>query len=193
MTKTRLEAFSDGVLAILITIMVLELKVPHGLSWEEIHPALTTIATYVLSFLVIAIYWVNHHHMLHTIGRVNAKIMWANIHLLFWLSLVAFVTAWLNETSFNSISVAAYGVDMIMCAISYQILGKVIKQGHTLHPKLSEVLHRSGPKEWASTALYASSVPLAFVAPVISCVIYVIVPIVWIIPNKEIERALEDI
>jgi len=192
MTKTRLEAFSDGVIAILITIMVLELKVPHGASWEALHPALETLATYALSFAVVGIYWVNHHHMLHTVRDVNGKIMWANLHLLFWLSLVAFVTAWVNETGFSNIAVAAYGVDMIMCAISYQILGRVIKKGHTLHPRLSEVLHRNGPKEWASTALYVSSVPLAFVEPAISCVIYVLVPLVWIMPNKEIEKALGE-
>jgi uncharacterized membrane protein len=140
----------------------------------------------------VGIYWGNHHHLLHTASGVNGKIMWANTHLLFWLSLVPFTTAWINEKSFDSISVAIYGTDLILCAIAYQILARQIKSGYTRHTKLTEALHRSGPKEWISTISYVASIPLAFVHPMISCAIYVILAIIWIVPNKEIEQVLEE-
>lgn len=192
MNKTRLEAFSDGVLAILITIMVLELKVPHGTSWAELHPALETLASYALSFVYLAIYWGNHHHLLHTVSRVNGRVMWANMHLLFWLSLVPFATAWMNDTSFASISVAVYGVDMVLCAIAFTILAKSIHGHHTANAKLSEALRKGNIKANLSMLLYFSSIPLAFVEPLISCAIFVIVAIIWIVPDKEIEKILNE-
>jgi TMEM175 potassium channel family protein len=192
MNKTRLEAFSDGVLAIIITIMVLELKVPAGTSWAEVHPALEKLGSYTLSFVYLAIYWGNHHHLLHTVSRVSAKIMWANMHLLFWLSLVPFATAWMGEASFDSISVAVYGTLLLLSAIAYTILSKAIESGPTSHPKLSEVLHKTGAKEILSMTLYLSSIPLAFVEPLISCGLFVIVTIMWIVPNKEIEQLLNE-
>jgi len=192
MNKTRLEAFSDGVLAILITIMVIELHAPDGVSWDELAPVVHTLGSYVLSFVFLAIYWGNHHHLLHTVSRVNGKIMWANMHLLFWLSLIPFATAWMGDTRFDSIAVAAYGALLLLCAIAYSILAKTIQRSHTTHTRLSEAVHKTGTKETASTLLYLSSVPLAFLAPVISCAIFVLVAAMWIMPNKEIERVLSE-
>jgi uncharacterized membrane protein len=192
MNKTRLEAFSDGVLAILVTIMVLELKVPSGTSWTELHPVLETLGSYLLSFTYLAIYWGNHHHLLHTVGKVNAKIMWANMHLLFWLSLVPFATSWMGGNSFDSISVAVYGALLVLCGLSFGILTLVIEQNRIEHTKLSEAFKKTRAKERLSTFFYVSSIPLAFVQPVISCAIFVIVAIMWIVPSKEIEEALGE-
>src|SRR4051812_32446142 len=130
MTKTRLEAFSDGVIAIIITIMVLELKIPHGTDWEAIRPMFPVFVSYILSFIIIGIYWGNHHHLLHTVGHVNSRMMWANLHLLFWLSLIPFSTAWMGENNFNSTTVMIYAALMALCGVAYYILLRTIAGAH---------------------------------------------------------------
>src|SRR5918994_1650877 len=162
MSKGRLEAFSDGVIAILITIMVLELKVPHGADWAALRPLLPVFLTYVLSFIYLAIYWNNHHHMLHATDQINGKILWANMHLLFWLSLVPFVTGWMGENHFAPLPTAAYGAVMLLAAVAYTVLQNAIiarqGPGSRLAPAVAGDL-----KGKASLALYASAIPLAFV------------------------------
>ena len=191
MTKGRLEAFSDGVIAILITIMVLELKVPH----EDATPhalvsRLPVFLTYVLSFVYVGIYWNNHHHMLHATTRVTGGALWANLHLLFWLSLVPFVTGWMGENHYEPLPTAAYGVVMLFAAISYVIL-----QATLLRDPHNQALSRavgSDLKGKISLALYLASIPLAFVASWMSVAIYVAVALIWLIPDRRIERALEE-
>ena len=188
MGKGRLEAFSDGVIAIIITIMVLELKIPHGTDWTAIRPLLPALGTYVLSYVFLGIYWNNHHHMLHAAERVNGKILWANLHLLFWLSLVPFVTGWAGENRFTPIPTAAYGIVLLMAAIAYTILERAIIHlhgpGSTVHRALSV-----GVKEFVSTASYVCAIPLAFVDTRISFALYVLVALVWLVPDPRIERA----
>jgi len=192
MTKTRLEAFSDGVLAIIITIMVLELKVPHGTSWEDIKPVLPILGAYVMSFIYIAIYWGNHHHLLHTIHHVNGKIMWANAHLLFWLSLVPFATAWMGENHFASVTVAVYSGLLLLCGVAFNLLQISLSAHQVKNPKLVEALEKTAKKGIISFATYAASVPLAFLHPGISGFLLVAVAVMWIIPDKNIEQALKE-
>jgi uncharacterized membrane protein len=192
MTKTRLESFSDGVLAILITIMVIELKVPAGTDWAALSPTISTLGSYTLSFVYLAIYWGNHHHLLHTAGRVNGKIIWANMHLLFWLSLVPFATSWVGGARFDSISVAVYGGLLVLCAVAYTILAQAIAKYNPERTKFSEALHKGDVKGKFSAALYLASVPLAFVHPLISCAIFVFVAVIWIVPNKDVEKVLGE-
>ena len=192
MNKNRLEAFSDGVLAILITIMVLELKPPYGSNWGAIKPVLETLGSYLLSFVYLGIYWGNHHHLLHTANRVNAKIIWANMNLLFWLSLVPFVTSWMGGNSFDSVSVAVYALLLVFCGISFSILRKAIQLTKTEHTRFSEAFHKSNKKEQISTVLYLAAIPLAFVDALISCALIAIVAMIWIVPNKEIEQILSE-
>ena len=182
MSKTRLEAFSDGVFAILITIMVLELKIPHGDDWAALRPVLPVLATYVLSFAFLGIYWNNHHHMLHTTERVNGPILWANHHLLFWLSLVPFVTGWMGENHYAPVPTAAYGVILVMSAVSYTLLQKAILLHHGPESKLARAVGSNG-KGKLSLALYVSAVPLAFVNQWLSDAIYVAVAIIWFLPD----------
>ncbi len=191
MNKTRLEAFSDGVLAIIITIMVLELKMPKGTDWEAIKPILPTLGSYVLSFVFIGIYWANHHHLLHTATHVNGRIIWANLHLLFWLSLVPFATMWMGENNFDSTPVAIYGSLLVLCGVAFTILAKTIIISRKEVSVLSHGDQQINAKAKISTLLYLSSVPLAFVHPLISCSLFIIVSAMWIIPNKEIEKVLE--
>ena len=193
MNKTRLEAFSDGVFAIIITIMVLELKVPEGTSWAVIKPLIPIFFCYLLSFVFVAIYWGNHHHLMHTAKKVNAGVIWANMHLLFWLSLVPFATGWMGVNNFEKVTVAAYGTLLICCGISFTLLSNAIKKSYTHETALANALAKDNVKGLISLFLYGCSVPLAlYVHPAISAVLFVIVSIMWIIPSKEIERALDD-
>lgn len=192
MTKSRLEAFSDGVLAIIITIMVLELKVPHGSAWKDLHPLIPVFLSYILSFVFIAIYWGNHHHLLHTVHHVNSKIIWANIHLLFWLSLIPFTTAWMGENHFDTLPVALYGILLLLCAISFYILQRTIMSHYTHTTNLIEALMKQKKKAWLSLILYTCSVPIAFLNSIIAAVLFVIVAVMWVIPDKNIEKALKE-
>ncbi|MEQ1729788.1 MAG: TMEM175 family protein [Vicinamibacterales bacterium] len=186
MSKTRLEAFSDGVFAILITIMVLELKIPHGDDWAALRPVLPVLATYVLSFAFLGIYWNNHHHMLHAAERVNGPILWANHHLLFWLSLVPFVTAWMGENHYSPVPTAAYGVILVMSAVSYTLLQRAILKHHGPESKLAKAVGSDG-KGKLSLALYLSAIPLAFVNQWLSDAIYVAVAVMWFVPDRRLE------
>src|SRR5712672_2121973 len=174
MSKTRLEAFSDGVMAILITILVLELKVPHAADWEALRPLAPIFLTYVLSFIFLGIYWNNHHHLLHTADRVNGKILWANLHLLFWLSLVPFVTGWMGENHFEAKPVAAYGVVLLCAALAYTILTRVLLRIHEKDSVFARGLGRDA-KGYLSLAFYLVAIALAFVEPWIACALYVAV------------------
>ena len=183
MPKNRLEAFSDGVIAILLTIMVLELKIPHGDTWADLRPVLPVLVTYVLSFLYIAIYWNNHHHMLHATQTVTGPILWANNHLLFWLSLVPFVTGWMGENHNAPVPTAAYGIVLEMAGVSYTILLRAIL---ATQPKDSPLARAVG-RDWkgkASMACYAAAVPLAFVNQWIADALYAGVALMWFIPDR---------
>lgn len=192
MTKSRLEAFSDGVLAIIITIMVLELKVPHGVELNDLLPLIPIFLSYILSFIFVGIYWGNHHHLLHTVHHVNSKIIWANMHLLFWLSLIPFTTAYMGENHFEKLPVALYGVDLLCCAISFYILQRTIVNHYTHTTKLAEALAKQVKKGYLSVACYMLSIPMAFYLPVISARLFVFVAVLWIIPDKNIENALRQ-
>ncbi len=192
MNKARLEAFSDGVLAILITIMVIELKVPHSTNWEAIKPVLLTLGSYVLSFVFIAIYWGNHHHLLQTAQKINGKIIWANMHLLFWLSLIPFATSWMGENNFDSVPVAVYGALLVLCGIAFTILVVLVQKSRQLPSDLAAIFQQTNMKGKISTLLYLSSIPLAFLHPLISCIIFIIVALMWIMPNKDVERILDE-
>jgi uncharacterized membrane protein len=189
MPSGRLAAFSDGVLAIIITIMVLEMKVPHGASIADLWPLLPLFLSYVLSFVYVGIYWNNHHHMLHVTERVNGAILWANLHLLFWLSLIPFVTGWMGENSFAPAPTALYGVVLLAAAIAYRILQRVIIAEHGESSLLATAI--SGDlKGKLSLLLYAIAIPTAFLHQWISGGIYVLTALIWLIPDRRIERAL---
>src|SRR5689334_7314285 len=191
MGKGRFEAFSDGVLAIIITIMVLELKVPHGTDWHAIESLKGVFFTYVLSFIYVGIYWNNHHHMLHATTRVSGAAMWANLHLLFWLSLVPFVTGWMGENHFEALPTAAYGVVLLMAAVAYTILQATLTRQRDHNAALANAIKRDG-KGKLSLVLYLASVPLAFVVTWASLALYVIVALIWLIPDRRIERVLAE-
>ena len=189
MGKSRLEAFSDGVIAIIITIMVLELKVPHGTDAAALKPLLPVLSAYALSFLYIGIYWTNHHHMLHTVHKVTGPILWANLHLLFWLSLFPFTTAWMSENHFAKGPAAFYGVVLLMAAIAYWTLQQLIisSQGP------QSLLKRAVKGDWKgklSPMLYAVAIALAFYMEWLALAIYVLVALLWLVPDRRIERAL---
>jgi len=186
MTKSRLEAFSDGVIAILITIMVLELEIPEGDALSDVRPLLPVFLTYVLSFVFLGIYWNNHHHMFHATDRINGKILWANNHLLFWLSLVPFVTGWMGRNQFAAVPTAAYGVVLLCAAFAYWILQAAILSEHGPDSRLARALGSAG-KERLSLALYAAAIPLAFVNQWFSDAIYITVAAMWLVPDKRIE------
>ncbi len=190
MTKGRLEAFSDGVIAILITIMVIELHAPDGNDLTALGPVVPVLLSFVMSFVYLAIYWNNHHHMLHAVRRINGAVLWANMHLLFWLSLVPFVTAWMGASRFAAIPVAAYGCVLLAAAIAYFVLSRVLIATHPENATLAIAVGRDS-KGIASVVLYAVAVAVALVAPLVSCGIYVLVAVVWLIPDPRIERALE--
>jgi uncharacterized membrane protein len=189
--KGRLEAFSDGVIAILITIMVLELKVPHGTDLEALRPLVPVFLTYVLSFVYLGIYWNNHHHMLQATRRINGKILWANLHLLFWLSLVPFVTGWMGENDLAPLPTAVYGAVLLVAGISYLILQNAIVAHEGKSSKLAIAVgkDRKGP---ISAVLYAAAIPLAFAHRVIAAGIYVLVALMWLIPDRRIESKLNQ-
>ena len=187
MAKERLLAFSDGVLAIIITIMVLELKVPHGADVAALVKLLPIFLSYVLSFVYIAIYWHNHHHMMHTTQHVTGGILWANTHLLFWLSLVPFATGWMGENKFAPLPTAIYGVALLMPAIAYYILQTVIIRAQGAGSPLATAIGGDW-KGKASPLLYAAAIPLAFFSPWISCALYVLVAIIWLVPDRRIEK-----
>lgn len=190
--KTRLEAFSDGVRAIIITIKVLELKVPHSAELKDLLPRIPIFFSYILSFVFVGIYWGNHHHLIHTVHHVNSKIIWANMHLLFWLSLIPFTTAYMGENHFDKLPVAFYGVDLLFCAMAYQLLHNTIIAHYKHQTKLSEALQKQGKKGYFSLASYLLAIPLAFYLPIISALLFVLVAVLWVIPDKNIERALKE-
>ena len=186
MTKNRLEAFSDGVLAIIITIMVLELRVPHGAELESLSPLLPVFASYVMSFIYLGIYWNNHHHLLQAVRYVNGRVLWANLHLLFWLSLIPFATSWMGENSFAEVPVSLYGVALLMPAIAYSILVRVLISSHEENHTLREAIG-SDKKGKLSVALYLTGIALSFVHPLLAFAIYILVALIWLVPDKRIE------
>ena len=190
MLKNRLEAFSDGVLAIIITIMVLELKVPHGVELAALRPVLPVFLSYVLSFIYVGIYWNNHHHLLHSAKHVNGGILWANLHLLFWLSLFPFTTGWIGENHVAPAPVAVYGFVLLMAAIAYLILQRAIIALQGCESLLAMAIGMDW-KGKLSFALYLAAIPLAFVNPWIAIALYVAVALMWLVPDQRIERALE--
>ncbi len=189
MRKTRMEAFSDGVIAILITIMVLELKVPQGADLAALGPLIPIVLSYVLSFIFIGIYWNNHHHLLQAARHVNGAILWANLHLLFWLSLLPFATAWMGENSFATWPVALYGADLLLAAVAYTILVRSLLALHGRDSTLARAIG-SDFKGKISVVLYVLALPLAFLDAWIACGIYVLVAGIWFIPDPRIERRL---
>jgi len=190
MNKARLEAFSDGVIAILITIMVLELKIPHDASPGALLPLTPIFLTYVLSYIYIGIYWSNHHHMLHAVTRVDGKILWANLHLLFWLSLVPFATGWMGENHFVSLPVALYGAVLLGAAAAYTILQTVIIAVHGHDSKLAVAVGKDF-KGKVSMLFYAIGIPLAFVHEVLAECLYIAVALIWLVPDRRIEAVLK--
>jgi len=191
MGKDRLAAFSDGVIAIIITIMVLELKVPHGADWAALRGVAPNFVAYVLSFVYLAIYWNNHHHLLHTVTRVDGLILWANSHLLFWLSLVPAATAWMGENFLAPLPTAVYGVSLLMPAIAYYLLQRAIVHQQGKHSVLASALG-SDVKGKISPLLYAAAVALAFVDAWLSIAIYALVAVMWLIPDRRIEKVLRE-
>jgi uncharacterized membrane protein len=189
MGKGRLEAFSDGVLAIIITIMVLELRVPHGTELAALRPLVSVLLSYLLSFIYLGIYWNNHHHLLHVTRRVTGAILWANLHLLFWLSLVPFVTSWMGENHFAPIPTALYGGVLLMAALAYWILQRLILRAEGSRSLLATALGRDF-KGKLSPLLYVLAIGAAFVRPGIAHGVYVLVALLWLIPDRRIERAL---
>ena len=191
MSKTRVEAFSDGVMAILITIMVLELKIPHGDSIRVLAPLVPAFLTYVLSYVYLGIYWNNHHHMLHATERINGKILWANLHLLFWLSLVPFVTGWMGENHFAATPTAVYGGVLLAAAIAYLLLQSTIIADQGPASKLAAAVEKD-LKGKISPILYAAAIPLAFVREWAADAIYVAVALMWLVPDRRIETTVTD-
>ena len=191
MTKNRLEAFSDGVMAIIITIMVLEMKVPHGDGLSDLLPLWPVFLSYVLSFVYLGIYWNNHHHLFQAVKQVNGPILWANSHLLFWLSLVPFASGWMGENHFGQVPVLVYGVVMLMAGVAYFVLCRVLIAHHDADSILAVALGQDR-KGMLSVALYLLAVALSFVDGRFSLALYVLVALIWIKPDRRIERALTD-
>ena len=189
MTKGRLEAFSDGVVAILITIMVLELRAPHGSDWAALKPVIPGLLTYVLSFVFLGIYWNNHHHMLHAAVHINGKVLWANQHLLFWLSLVPFVTGWMDENHFAPVPVAAYGVVLFLAAMAYWLLKNTLIEAQGTGSKLAAALG-DDVKGKISPLLYLVAIAAASIDRRISLAIYALVALMWLVPDPRIESKL---
>ncbi|NUM46639.1 MAG: DUF1211 domain-containing protein [Anaerolineales bacterium] len=190
MSKGRLEAFSDGVIAIIITIMVLELRVPEGGDWQALGPLIPVFLSYVLSFVFVGIYWNNHHHLFQVVKHVNGTVLWANLHLLFWLSLVPFVTAWMGENHFAAVPVALYGVVLWFSGLAYFFLTRALLNLHDEESTLAKALQWNF-KEIFSLVSYTAAIPLAFVSTWISGGLYVLVAIIWLIPDSRIERNLK--
>jgi uncharacterized membrane protein len=192
MNKGRLEAFSDGVIAIIITIMVLELRPPHGADLAELRPLIPVFLSYMLSFIFVGIYWNNHHHLLQAVRQVNGNILWANMHLLFWLSLIPFTTNWMGENPFTAWPVALYGIVLLCAAIAYTILVRLLIAHHGKDSTLATAVG-GDIKGYVSLACYLLAVPLAFVYPQLSCGLYVLVAIIWFIPDSRIEKQLVSV
>ena len=191
MKKGRLEAFSDGVIAIIITIMVLELKIPHGAEWESLRPIIPVFLTYLLSFIYLGIYWNNHHHMLYVTDHINGKILWANMHLLFWLSLIPFTTGWMGENHFAPLPTAVYGMVLLAAAIAYYILQKLIIRQQGAGSKLKAAIGKD-IKGKISPLIYVVGILMAFVNQWISDGLYVLVALMWLIPDRRIETKLNE-
>ena len=190
MGKGRLEAFSDGVIAVIITIMVLELKVPHEASLAALNDAMPIFGSYVLSFVFIAIYWNNHHHMLHAVQTVSGAALWANLHLLFWLSLVPFMTAWMNDSHFAVIPVAFYGVVLLLAGTAYYVLAQILIRLHGSQSALAAAIGGDA-KGLTSMALYALAIGLAFINRWLAIALYALVALMWLVPDKRIEKVLK--
>lgn len=189
MSKGRMEAFSDGVIAILITIMVLELKVPREADLAALLPLVPVFLSYVISFLFLGIYWSNHHHLLQAIKHVDGRVLWANLHLLFWLSLIPFVTGWMGENNFAPWPVACYGVVLLFAAIAYFILTRVLIALHGRDSVLGTAVGRDF-KGKVSIVIYLSAIPIAFVDSWFACALYILVAVIWLIPDRRIEKTL---
>lgn len=192
MTKARLEAFSDGVIAVIITILVLEIKVPEGTDLSALRSLAPVFLCYVLSFVFIGIYWNNHHHLLHAVKRIDGSVLWANLHLLFWLSLIPFVTGWMGENHFAPWPVALYGVVMLGSGVAYFILTRVLIAANGEDSTLATAVGRD-TKGKISVLLYSAAVPLAFLSAWAACAIYVLVALMWLCPDRRIERKIEGL
>jgi len=191
MGKARLEAFSDGVIAILITILVLELKVPHGTDLAALRPLVSVFLTYVMSFVYLGIYWNNHHHLLHATTRIDGKVLWANMHLLFWLSLVPFTTGWMGENHYDATPTAGYGVVLLFAGVAYFVLARAIIAAQGPDGKLARAVGRD-VKGRVSMVLYAVAIGLAFVRPWLAHVLYIGVALMWLVPDRRIEKKLSE-
>lgn len=191
MKTSRLEAFSDGVIAIIITIMVLEIRLPHGTDVEALGPLLPMFLSYVLSFIYVGIYWTNHHHVFQAAQRVNGKILWANLHLLFWLSLIPFATRWIGEYHGAAWPAACYGFVLLMAAIAYNLLEQSIVKHHGEDSMLGRAVGRES-KGWISAGLYLAAIGLAFLRPWVSEMLYALVALMWTVPDRRIERILSE-
>jgi uncharacterized membrane protein len=189
MGKGRLEAFSDGVIAILITIMVLELKVPHEANLEALRPLIPVFLSYVLSFIYLGIYWNNHHHLFQAVRHVNGSVLWANLHLLFWLSLIPFVTGWMGENNFDALPVAFYGAVLLLAAIAYFILTRILVAHHGEDSTLAMAVGRDF-KGKVSLVIYAVAILLSFVNSWFACILYTLVAVMWLIPDRRIEKIM---
>lgn len=189
MHKGRLEAFSDGVIAIIITIMVLEMRSPHGADFEALKPVIPVFLSYVLSFIYVGIYWNNHHHLLHTAKHVDGRILWANMHLLFWLSLIPFVSAWMGENHFASAPVMLYGVVLICAAVAYTILTRALLARHGKDSLLASAIGGDF-KGNISILIYAAAIGMAFKCPWVSCALYALVALMWLVPDTRIEKVI---
>jgi uncharacterized membrane protein len=191
MTKARLEAFSDGVIAVIITIMVLEMKVPHGTDMAALQPLLPVFLSYVLSYVFIGIYWSNHHHMFHAVHHVNGSVLWANLHLLFWLSLAPFVTGWMGENHFAAVPVAVYGLVLLGAAGAYTVLARALLRVHAKDSVLAKALGKD-LKGKISLVIYLAAIALSFVSAWIACGLYVLVAAIWLCPDPRFEKLFAE-
>jgi uncharacterized membrane protein len=189
MSKSRLEAFSDGVIAIIITIMVLEFKVPHDATWQALIPVAPVFLSYALSFVFVGIYWSNHHHLLQVVEHVNGSVLWANLHLLFWLSLTPFVTGWMGENKFAAVPAALYGIILLCAAIAYFILARSLLSIHSPDSVLATALGADF-KGKISMVIYLVAIPLAFVRSWLACALYILVAVMWLVPDRRIEKKI---
>jgi len=189
MGKGRVEAFSDGVIAVIITIMVLEMKAPHDGDPKALFALLPVLLSYVLSFIYVGIYWGNHHHLFHIVRHVDGRVLWANLHLLFWLSLIPFVTSWMGENHFSTWPTVLYGVDLLMCGVAYQILTRAIRAANP-GEQMAGHASKGSRKGVVSMLCYAAAIPLAFFHVIIADVLFVLVAVMWLVPDRRIERAL---
>ena len=192
MGKNRLEAFSDGVLAIIITIMVLEIKIPPTANWSDLQALLPLFLSYLLSFTFVGIYWGNHHHLLHTVKRVSSGIIWSNMNLLFWLSLIPFATGWMGKTNFAQNTVIAYAVMLMLCGTSYYILQKTIQSCHKIDTHMAKAFEVQEKKGLLSLVLYTASIGFAFYGTAVSGILFAVVAAMWLIPDKNIERVMAE-